>query len=209
MLTKCDFKMEKYACLITLPEDRPILPGRMLRAIVANLERRYQLLEFSSVVGYREVDTMEDVLGVVELHTGFFHRLFGKHRLCVFQKPHPSLYDPEYMTLTEEEMEEFRERLPQEEELVTEDFTVSIPSQFFLAMTIDDYKMVIDILNHLKLKDFTDVREAIATLFDGVVSVFDETELLAEYTDDMLPDLLAEGLEEWVNPPEQVERLDI
>ena len=209
MLTKCDFKMEKYACLITLSDDRPVLPGRMLRTIVANLERRYQVLEFSNVVGYREVDQMEDVVGVVELRTGFFQRLLGKHQLCVFQKPHPSFYDAQYVQLGEEEQAEFRERLPEGEELVVEDYTVSIPAHCFLAMTVDDDRMVIDILNHLKLRDFTAVREAVATLFEGVVSIFDETELLAEYIDAVVPDILSEGLDEWVNPPELVDSLNI
>jgi hypothetical protein len=209
MLTKCDFKMENGASLIIAPENRDILPGKMIRALVANLERRFQLFEYSSVIGYRSADEMDDVLGIVELHCGFFKRLMGKQELCVFQKLHPSLYDDEYVQLSEEEMEAFRENLDEGDDFTKADYTVSIPPYFFVAVTQDDSRKLIEILNHLKLKDFSQVRDAVANLCEASVSIFDEIELLTEYSSDEIPEFMSEGLDEWLKPPEHVESLDI
>jgi hypothetical protein len=209
MQNKCDFKTERNACLITAPEDRDILPGRMLRQMVENLEKRFQLFEFSCVQGYRVVDEMEDVIGVVELQSGFFKRLMGKQDICVFQKLHPSFYEPEYVQLSEEEKEAFRENLPEGEEFNEADYTVSIPPFFFVAVTQDDSRKLMDVLNHLKLRDFSEARDAIATLCDASVSIFDEIEILAEYFDEGFPNLLSDGMEEWLNPSEAVEYLEV
>lgn len=209
MLTKCDFKMENGASLIIAPENRDILPGRMIRALVANLEKRYQLFEYSSIIGYRAADEMEDVLGIVELRSGFFKRLTGKHELCVFQKLHPSLYENEYVQLSAEELEAFRENLAEGDDFVQADYTVSIPAYFFMAVTTDDSKRLIEVLNHLKLRDFSEVRDAVAKLCEASLSVFDEVELLAEYSSDEILDFTVEGLDEWLKPPEHVESLNI
>ena len=209
MLSKCDFKMENYACLITAPEDRDILPGRMLRAMIANLGRRYELLEFSCVTGYRAVDEMEDVVGVVEIESGFYKRLFGKQEICVFQKLHPSLYDEHYVQLTEDEIEAFQENMPQDEEFEESDYTVSIPPFYFIAVMLDDSKRIIDIINHIKPKDFSEVRDAVASLCEASISIFDEIEVLVEYADTEVPEMMVEGLDEWIEPPELVQYLDI
>lgn len=209
MLNKCDFKMERNACLITAPEDRDILPGRMLRLLAANLEKHFQLFEFSSVVGYKAVDEMEDVIGVIELQSGFFKRILGKQDICVFQKLHPSFYQEDFVQLSEDEKEAFKKNLPEDEELVEADYTVSIPSFFFVVATMDDSRKLMDVLNHLKLRDFAEVRDAIATLCEATISIFDEIEILMEYANEDLPKYIAEGLDEWLKPPEQVEYLDI
>lgn len=209
MQNKCDFRMEKGACLITAPEDRDVLPGRMLRLLAANLEKRFQLYEFSLVQGYRAVDEMEDVVGVVELKCGPFKRLFGNQDICVFQKLHPSFYEEDYVQLSDEEKEAFRQNLPEGDEFLEADYTVSIPSYFFLIVTQDDIRKVTDVLNHLKLSSFSEVRDAAASLCDATLSIFNEIEVLAEYYDADFPAYIAEGLEEWVGPPEEVEYLDI
>ncbi len=209
MQNKCDFKMEQNACLITAPENRDILPGRMLRHMAANLEKYYQLFEFSCVQGYRAVDEMEDVVGVIEMQCGFFKRLLGKQDICVFQKLHPSLYEEEYVQLSDEEKEAFKANLPEGEEFIEADYTVSIPSFYFLMVTSDDSRKLIDVLNHLKPRSFAEVRDAVATLCDASISVFDEVEILAEYGHEGFVSVLTEGMEEWLGEPEQVEFLDI
>jgi len=209
MQNKCDYKMEQNACLITAPEDRDVLPGRMLRQMAANLEKYYQLFEFSCVQGYKAVDEMEDVVGVIELQCGFFRRLLGKQDLCVFQKLHPSLYQEDYVQLSDEEKEAFKANLPEGEEFVEADYTVSIPSFYFLMVTADDSRKLIDVLSHLKPKSFAELRDAVATLCDASISIFDEVEILVEYGGEGFPAILTEGLEEWLKPPEQVEYLDI
>lgn len=209
MLKKCDFKMENGASLIVAPENRDILPGRLIRALVANLEKRFFLFEYSSVIGYKAADEMEDVLGVVELQCGFFKRLMGKQELCVFQKLHPSLFDPDYVKLSDEELQAFKENLDEGDDFDTADYTVSIPSYFFVAVTQDDSKRLIDVLNHLKLKDFAQVRNAVANLCEASVSIFDEIELLTEYASEEIPELFSEGMDEWLSEPERVESLNI
>jgi hypothetical protein len=209
MMTKCDFKMENGASLIIAPENRVILPGRMIRMMVANLERRFQLMEYSSVIGYKAADEMEDVLGIIELRSGFFKRLMGKQELCVFQKLHPSLYDEEYVQLSEEEQEAFRENLEEGDDFIKADYSLSVPPYFFMAVSQDDSKKLIEVFNHLKLKDFAQVRDAVANLCDASISIFDEVELLAEYTSGDIPEIMTEGLDEWLMPPEHVDRLDI
>ncbi len=209
MQNKCDYKVEQNACLITAPEDRDILPGRLMRQMAANLEKYYQLFEFSCVQGYKAVDEMEDVVGVIELQCGFFKRLMGRQDICVFQKLHPSFYEEDYVQLSDEEKEAFKANLPEGEEFAEADYTVSIPSFYFLMVTSDDSRKLIDVLNHLKPRSFGEVRDAVATLCDATISVFDEIEILAEYASDNFAGILTEGMDEWLNPPEQVEYLDI
>jgi hypothetical protein len=201
--------MENGASLIIAPENRDILPGRMIRMMVANLERRFQLMEYSSVIGYKAADEMEDVLGIIELRSGFLKRLMGKQELCVFQKLHPSLYDEEYVQLSEEEQEAFRENLEEGDDFIKADYSLSVSPYFFMAVSQDDSKKLIEVFNHLKLKDFAQVRDAVANLCDASISIFDEVELLAEYTSGDIPEIMTEGLDEWLMPPEHVDRLDI
>lgn len=209
MQNKCDYRTELNACLITAPEDRDILPGRMLRQLVENLEKRFQVFEFSCVQGYRAVDEMEDVVGVVELQSGFIQRMLGKQEICVFQKLHPSFYEPDFVQLSDEEREAFQSNLPEGEEFVEADYTVSIPPYYFMVVTQDDSRKVLDVLNHLKLVDFAEARDAIATLCDASISIFDEIEILAEFADEKFPETLADGMDEWLKPPEAVEYLEI
>jgi hypothetical protein len=209
MQNKCDYRTELNACLITAPEDRDILPGRMLRQMVENLEKRFQVFEFSCVQGYHAVDEMEDVVGVVELQSGFLQRMMGKQEICVFQKLHPSFYEPDFVQLSDEEKEAFHSNLPEGEEFVEADYTVSIPPYYFMVVTQDDSRKVLDVLNHLKLVDFAEARDAIATLCDASVSVFDEIEILVEFADEKFPETLTDGMDEWLKPPEAVEFLEI
>lgn len=207
--SKCSFKIEKGACLVTAPEDHDILPGRMIRQMVANLEKHFQLYEYSMVEGDKTVDEMEDVVGVVELSSGTFAKLFGKRKYCVFQKLHPSLYDENFIELSGEEEESFSQNLPAGEEFVKADFTVSMPPYYYIVATRDESRKLMDVLNHLKLRDFNETRDAVARLCEASVTVFDEVELLAEYEDRDFPGALAAGLEEFLEAPRMVEHLDL
>jgi hypothetical protein len=111
--------------------------------------------------------------------------------------------------LSEDEIEAFKDNMPEDEEFEEADYTVSIPGYFFVAVMLDDSKKIIDVLNHLKPRDFSEVRDAVASLCEASISIFDELEILVEYADTDVPELMVEGLDEWIEPPELVDYLDI
>lgn len=210
-MEKCTFQMEPGASLITAPASTDILPGRMLRAMMRNLERRFELYEYSVVKGYKEAENMGDVVAMVPLTGGIRGKapwISGGPNIVVFQRPHPSFYDPNYVTLEPEDEEEFRFRLQPGEPFIVEDYTVALPDELFISIT-EDIKMLERVLNHLKPKEFADVREAVSKLAIGNISIFEEAEMLMEYDESSVPFIMTDGLDEFVEPPEHVDKLDI
>ena len=51
---------------IEAPQGR-ILPGRMIREMVRNLETRYELYEYSLIKSERQLDEMDDVVATIPL----------------------------------------------------------------------------------------------------------------------------------------------
>ncbi|MDD3243868.1 MAG: hypothetical protein PHD32_09125 [Eubacteriales bacterium] len=207
-MDKCTFQMEPGACLITASPSTDVLPGRMLRGMVRNLERRFELYEYSLARSQKEADAMGNVEAVVPLSGGIKGKLSGGAGVVVFQRLHPSFYDPNYVTLEPEDEEEFRFRLQPGEPFIVEDYTVALPDELFIAVT-DDIKLLVRVMSHLKLTEFADAREAVSKLGVANLSVFEEAELLVEYDESAVPGILAGGLDEFLEPPEHVDRLDI
>ena len=62
------------------PQER-ILPGRMIREMVRNLETRYELYEYSLIKSERQLEEMDDVVATVPLAGGGLQK--GKLVRCV------------------------------------------------------------------------------------------------------------------------------
>jgi len=197
MAYKCDVRISDHAIRIQSPQGR-IIPGRLIRSIVHNLETRYQLFEFSMIRGARMLDELEDVVDTIRLKRGF---------QCVVQKLHPSLYDEAAIQLTPEELDEFASTVPDDEQMVVADYTVSMPSEYFILVT-DDIRRFVNFANHLKLDGFPAMRECAARLGDAAISIFDETDMIIEYQDESLPNTLMQDLEPWLKSALHVKDID-
>lgn len=207
MAIKCDYKVSGNAFQISAPRGLDLLPGRMIRKIIKNIESNYQICEFSEVKGAREADMMDDVIGTIYLKGGMGAWLFGSTPIAVFQRIHTSLYDPDFIRLEDHETMDFQNRLPDDEAFNYEDFTVSMPADYFLMVAPSTNKLV-EVISHLRPDSFADVREAAAKLAVASITVYDEADMYIEYTDEEFPIIFTKGLDEWLNPPEEVEYLD-
>jgi len=207
MPVKSDFKVVGKRFLISAPRGLDLLPGRLVRKMVKSLERQYEICEYSLVKGHRAADAMEDVVGKVELQGGMGSWLFGTQPIVVFQKLHPSIYQPDFIQLSEDEIMDFQSRLPDEEPFIKEDFTLSMPADYYLAVS-NNMKKLIKILGHLKLDGFDAFQEAIRKLSTAAIVIYDEADMFVEYNDDAFPAHLTEDVEEWLNAPEEVDELE-
>lgn len=198
MAYQCDIRISDSAIRIQAPKGR-IIPGRLVRSIVHNLETRYQLYEFSMIKGNRMMEELEDVVDVIRLKKGF---------QVVIQKLHPSLYDEGVIKLSPEELEDFAASVPDDETMVVADYTVSMPAEYFILVT-DNIQRFVTFANHLKLDNFPAMRECAARLGDAAISIFDEEDMIIEYQDENLPDVLMQDLEPWLRTPLHVKTLEL
>lgn len=198
MAYQCDIRISDQAIRIQSPQGR-IIPGRLIRSIVHNLEVKYQLYEFSLIRNAKELQELEDVVDVVNLKRG---------SKCVIQKLHPSLYDESVIRLTPEELDEFAATVPSDEQMVVADYTVSMPAEYFILVT-DNIQRFVAFANHLKLDGFPAMRECAARLGDAAITIFDENDMIIEYQDENLPDILMQDLDPWLKTPLHVKDLDL
>lgn len=198
MAYQCDIRISDHAIRIQAPKGR-IIPGRLVRSIVHNLETRYQIYEFSMIRGARMMQELQDVVDVIQLKKGY---------QVVMQKLHPSLYDETAIRLSQEELEDFAATVPDDETMVVADYTVSMPAEYFLLVT-DNIQRFVTFANHLKLDGFPAMRECAARLGDAAISIFDEEDMIIEYQDENLPDILMQDLEPWLRTPLRVKSLDL
>jgi len=198
MAYQCDIRISDHAIRIQSPQGR-IIPGRLVRSIVHNLEVQYQLYEFSMIRGAKQLQELEDVVDVVNLKRGY---------QCVIQKLHPSLYDESIIRLTADELDEFAATVPSDEQMVVADYTVSMPAEYFILVT-DNIQRFVAFANHLKLDGFPAMRECAARLGDAAISIFDENDMIIEYQDEKLPDILMQDLDPWLKTPLHVKDLDL
>ena len=183
--------------VISSPEGR-ILPGRMLREMVTNIETKYQIYEYSMVKGRQAAEQMDDLVGMVPLAG------VGQ-RYIVFQRLHPSFAEETAIKLTPEEVDAFRAALDPDEEFVMADYTISIPKDYFVLVT-DDVRKFITVTTHLKLDSMESMQDAVARLGEAAISIYDEADMLIEYMDENFPEVLfRSGLDEtWLGTPMQV-----
>jgi len=207
MPIKSDYKISGNALQISAPRGLDLLPGRLIRKMIKNIEAEYQICEFSEVKGRREAEVMDDVVGNIYLKGGLGAWLLGNAPIAVFQRLHTSMYDPDFIRLEEEEVMDFQNRLPEDEPFNYEDFTLSMPVDYFLMAAPSTTKLI-DVVSHLRPDTFDDVREAVARISAAAITIYDEADMHVEFTDDNFPEILTRGLEDWINPPEQVDYLD-
>ena len=82
-----------------------------------------------------------------------------------------------------------------------------MPADFFVICTANVEKFI-DVTTHLKLKDFPAVRDAASKLSSASITIYDESELMIEYTDPDIPDIIFQGCDEFIKPPMRVSRID-
>lgn len=204
MSFRCNITVADNALQITAPEGR-LLPGRMLRTMMQNLESRYQVVEFTMVKNDKELKELEGVVQVVPMAGNAISTLTGRKSIA-FMGLHPSFYDENAVQLTKEEIEDFRATIPEGEEMYVADFTVSLPREF-MALVTDDLNEFCTVATHLKLDSLPAMLECAARLGTASITVFDEVELIAEFKDPEVVDVIMAGLDEWVNAPMRVRSL--
>jgi hypothetical protein len=207
MSIKSDYKISGNAMQISAPRGLDLLPGRMIRKMIKNIESKYQICEFCEVRGRKEAEVMDDVVGSIYLKGGMGSLLMGNAPIAVFQRLHTSMYDPDFIRLEEDEVMDFQARLSEDEPFNYEDFTLSMPADYFLMVAPSSTKMI-DVISHLRPETFDDVREACARISTAAITIYDEADMHVEFTEERFPEILTEGLEDWINPPEQVDYLD-
>ena len=210
MPIKCDYKSAENVFCISAPRGLDILPGRMLRQVIKNLSSKYEICEFSFAKGRKAAEEKEDVVTDVYLAASRSAYLLGAQPIVVFQTVHPSLLDPQFIQLTSDEIMEFKGRLTDiglDEEYNTNDFSIAMPSDYFLVVTENARKLA-RVLEHLRLETFQDFRNTLSRLAPATISIYDEADMFVTYTDMTIPSLLTDGIEEWLMPLEKVNHLD-
>jgi hypothetical protein len=139
---------------------------------------------------------MDDVVGTVPL-AGLG---LQKGKMVVIQRLHNSLYDPNYVKLEPEQMDEFAQSLEPGEELVADDYTVALPADYYVMVT-DDIKKFIMVATHLKLASLEKMRACVARLCSANITIRDEALMTVEYENEDFPDLLSKDCGEFLRTP--------
>ncbi len=207
MAIKCDYKVSGNAIQISAPRGLDLLPGRLIRKVIKNIEAKYQICEFSQVKGRKEAESLDDVISSISLKGGMGAWLFGTTPIAVFQRLHTSLYDPDFIRLDDDETMDFQHRLPEDEPFNYEDFTVSMPADYYIMIAPSSSKLI-EVISHLRPDGFDDVRKAVSKIATASITIYDEADMYIEFADAKFPLIFTEGLDEWLNEPQEVEYLD-
>ena len=185
MATRCDYRISTQERILEIeaPQER-ILPGRMIREMVRNLETRYELYEYSLIKSERQLEEMDDVVATVPLAGGGLQ----KGKLVVIQRLHTSLYDPALV------------KLEPGEELNPDDYTVALPADYYVMVT-DDLKKFVMVATHLKLTGMDKMVECVSRLCCAGISIQDEALMTVEYENEDFPELLSRGCDEFLRAP--------
>ncbi len=195
MATRCDYRIStnERKLEIEAPQDR-ILPGRMIRQMVRNLETRYELYEYSIVKSEKQVSEMDDVVDTIPL-AGFG---LQKGKQIVIQRLHPSMYDPNFVRLEADQLDEFAQLLEPGEELDPADYSVAFPADYYVMVT-DDLKRFVKVATHLKLASLEQMVEAVSRLCCAGIIIQDEALMMVDYEDENFPDLLSQNCEQFLH----------
>ncbi len=193
---KCQFNIsekEKALCIVA-PEER-IIPGRLLREIVANIETKYQIYEYFYVASRQETEGIMDVVGMVPL-AGL------TQRYIVFTKLDPSFMEENAIHPTPEEEDHFRSLLDPDEEYVQADYTVSLPEELNILVT-EDIKRFITVADHLKLRSYDDMLDVAERLGEAAITILSGAEMTVVFNDDDFIETFCRNgsLEEWLYDP--------
>ena len=193
---KCQFNIseKEKALSIVAPDDR-IIPGRLLREMVANIETRYQIYEFFYAASRQEAEEAIDVVGMVPL-AGL------TQRFVVFTKLDASFMEDNLIHPTPEEEDDYRSKLDPDEDYVQADYTVFLPPEMNILVT-DDIKRFITVAGHLKLRTYEDMLDASERLGEASISIFDKAEMTVIYNDDDFVEVMCRNdtLHEWLYDP--------
>jgi hypothetical protein len=197
MATRCDYRISTQERILEIeaPQER-ILPGRMIRDIVRNLETRYELYEYSVIKSERQLEEMDDVVATIPLGGSPLQ----KGKMVVVQRLHNSLYDPNYVKLEPGQMDDFAQTLEPGEELNPEDYTVALPADYYVMVT-DDVKKFVMVATHLKLTGMDKMMECVSRLCCASITIQDEALMRVEYENEDFPELLTKGCDEFLRTP--------
>jgi len=202
-MAKCDFEINSQGkeLAIYAPSGR-MLPGRMLRNIVRVMEEKYEFYEYFLAKDENEINEMDNVVGRVPV--GQRGMRGGKY--VVFQTLHESMYNPDFLRLTDDEMVAFHDELDPDEVFYKEDYTVDMPDDYLIIVT-NEFKKFVTVTTHLKLKTLAEMRTAVARLASCSVAIFDSAVMLVEYNDDEIVDMIIQASEGFVKEPVEVKEL--
>ncbi|MGI6315987.1 MAG: hypothetical protein ACOX17_04830 [Christensenellales bacterium] len=210
MALRCEIKIAPEALRIVAPEGR-LLPGRMLRRIVQNLEQHYQVFEYTFCKNNKELNSLGENVGVVPLYgkgiSGLFPFLTGQKSVA-FLGLDASFYDPKAYHISEQALTEFRATIPEGEMMYEEDFTVYMPADFTAIVTNDLYRFV-QVAGHIKLRTREEMQNCVARLSVAGITVYDEVEMIVDYNDPAIPEIIINGNEEFLSTPLHVTSLEI
>lgn len=210
MALRCEIKIAPEALRIAAPEGR-LLPGRMLRRIMQNLEQHYQVFEYTFCKNNRELNELGENVGVVPLYAGGVSGALSAvtgQKCVAFLGLDASFYDTKAYRLSEEALAEFRATIPQDEQMHEEDFTVEMPADF-MAIVTDDLNRFVQVAGHIKLHSKEEMQDCVARLGVAGVTVYDEVEMIVDYNDPAIPDIIMNGNEEFLSTPMKVMSLDV
>jgi len=198
MATRCDYQIstQEHNLRIEAPQDR-ILPGRMIREMVRNLETRYELYEYALINSERELEQLDDVVATIPLAGSGLQ----KGKMVVIQRLHNSLYDPEFYVPEADQLDDFAQTLEPGEEFVMADYTVAIPPVDYYILVTDDLKKFVMVATHLKLADMNKMVECVVRLGSASINIQDENAMIVDYEDEGFPDLLTRGCDEFLRAP--------
>ena len=204
---QCMYQVAGKSLKISIPEERSMLPGRLLRSMIANIETKYKVFEYFLVQNEKELDAAEDVIEAVPLWPSLIDKATFRRPMVAFRTLDRSFYVPQLNRLSKEQLFYYKRELGPDEELVEEDYSLVMPPDLFILAT-DNLKKFTTVASHLKLRNFGEMQAMAAKLGDASIAIYDQADMYIEYDHDSFPALITFELEEWLLPPQMVSSLD-
>lgn len=172
------------------------IPGRLVRKIARNVADKLFLYECYIVDNERDIEGLKGVEHVIPLKG---KGLLKKRSYGIIAKPHVSLLDSRVVQLSEDELMQIRQNLPEDMPFVSEDYTVLLPPECMLFAT-DDAAGMAALLKRIQLPDDRAFELAVGRMSHLTMKIFDLVELQIETRNENLLAVALEDTERYLAP---------
>lgn len=172
------------------------LPVKLIRKIIQNVMREYELYECSITYGKRGLKQYNDIQGIIKLKTNLLIRLVFGNKYIVFEQLHPSLYDESYIKLTADHIDKLKVDLEEGEELDIDYYTLYIDQHAWMIAT-KDLKELLNKIKHIKSMNIKQFNNLILNYVAASIEVNDDVEIVINYKNDKVINVSLENTEEY------------
>lgn len=177
-------------------EPTASLPAGLIRTVLSNLRRHYDIYECFLGKGDPEDIEGSDDQPCVKFKGSFISNLLGRTPYAMFTPVPEAFFDANAVQLTPEEIEDLLSEIPEEDKDNISDYTIDIEGDMFLLVT-KNLEGFLEVVKKFGYKNHQSFLDAVPYLSDALISIHDTVELEIDYSDESIAAVALEGTPEY------------